>query len=562
MTKHVGRSAIARIVLLAASAVVCWAQSTPQFTVSLNPVTMPGLPSLQSSAWAQSGGKWLLVGGRTNGLHLFVQSSNNGATPPPNAFPTASANTNLWVIDPVNQKVYSESLQSAVLSSTIVAQLSANNAQRAQNGDTLYIIGGYGSNGPNMITFPYLTAIQVSEAINAIINQQPLTNYVQQTNTFVDCPQAGANAVASCQAQQQQQPCPTGPTYQQCIQQQQSTCLQQQQQATAQCASQVQNGSVSGLPTDTGYYARVTGGGMAQVGNYYYLVMGQDFEGLYSTAQGDYGKWPLNQVYTQQIAAFWFTPPPNLSAAVLQVWQQDPNDQSAPYHRRDLNVVPELSASGAPENIGVYGGVFVPGQDVAYRQPILIQNASNLAQVSAKVQKYQQLMSQYECAQLSMADQAGGNMIQVFFGGISLYFLDYKTMKLRMDEGLPFIQNLSTVIHNSSGVWSEFVGTEPLPGLMGADAMFIPNPSVTSVAAAPNGVILLNKLQGRTLVGWIFGGIVASTPETGITKTPPPQASNALYEVWVMPGTPPANYWIPAVAPVATTAAPPPKPTS
>ena len=196
------------------------------------------------------------------------------------------------------------------------------------------------------------------------------------------------------------------------------------------------------------------------------------------------------------------------------------------------------------------------------RQPILIQNADDLTQVSATVQKYQQMMSQYECAQLSMADQAGGNMIQVFFGGISLYYLDYKTMKLRKDEGLPFIQNASIVIHNSSGVWSEFVGTEPLPGLMGANAMFIPNPSVTSVAASPNGVILLNKLQGKTLVGWIFGGILANTPETGNSKTPPPQASNALYEVWVTPGTAPVNYWIPAVAPVATSATPPPKPKS
>jgi len=555
MTRHVGRSAIARIVLLTASAVVCWAQSTPQFTVSLNPVTIPGLPSLQSSAWAQSGGKWLLVGGRTNGLHLFVQSSNQGATPPANAFPTASANTNVWVIDPVNQKVYSESLQSTGLSPTIVAQLSGNNAQHAQNGDTLYIIGGYGSDGSgNMITFPYLTAIQVSEAINAIINQQPLAPYIQQTNTFVDCPLAGANAFTSCQGAQQ--PCKPGPTYQQCIQQQQNSCLLQQHQATTQCASQVQSGSVSGLPTDTGYYARVTGGGMLQAGNYYYLVMGQDFEGLYSTAQGDYGKWPVNQVYTERIAAFWFTPPPYLSAAVLQVWQQDPNDSTTPYHRRDLNVVPELTASG-DQNIGVYGGVFVPGQDVAYRNPILIENPSDLTKVSRTAQTYQQMMSQYECAQLSMADQAGGNMIHVFFGGISLYYLDSKTMKLRMDEGLPFIANLSTVVHNSSGVWSEFVSTEPLPGLMGADAMFIPNPSA---AAAANGVVLLNQLQGKTLVGWIFGGILAQLPEAGSSKTPATQASNALYEVWVTPGTPPANYWMPAVAPVATAAAPPPKP--
>ncbi len=553
MPRHIARYVIAGIVLLIASTVLCGAQSTPQFTVSMQPVTMTGLPSLQSYAWAQSGGKWLLLGGRTNGLHLFVKSTNHGATAPPNAFPTASANTNAWVIDPVNHKVYSEPLRSAGLSPTIVAHLSANNAQRAQNGDTLYVIGGYGSDGSgNMITFPYVTAIQVSEAIKAIMYHRPLTAYIQQTNTFVDCPQFGSNAFNSCKPQPPT--CSPGPDYQQCIVQQQNYCLQQQQQAITKCSSQVQSGSVTGLPTNTGYYARVTGGGMAQVGNYYYLVMGQDFEGLYSTAQGDYGKWPVNQVYTQRIAAFWFTPPPNLSAAVLKVLQQDPNDQSAPYNRRDLNVVPELSASGA-ENIGVYGGVFVPGQETAYRQPILIENADNLAQVSATVQTYQQMMNQYECAQLPMADQATGNMIQVFFGGISLYYLDYKTMKFRMDEGLPFIRDISTVIHGSNG-WSEFVRSEPLPALMGTDATFIPNPAV---AVAPNGVVLLNKIQGRTLVGWVFGGILATAARTEGT-TPPTHASNALYEVWVTPGAPPADYWIPAVAPMPTAATPPPKP--
>lgn len=555
MTKHIARYVIASIVLLIASTVLCRAQSTPQFTVSMQPVTMPGLPSLQSYAWAQSGGKWLLLGGRTNGLHLFVKSSSHGDTAPPNAFPTTSANTNAWVIDPVNHRVYSEPLRSAGLSPTIVAHLSANNAQRVQNGDTLYIMGGYGSDGSgNMITFPYLTAIRVSEAIKAIVYHRPLTAYVQQTNTFVDCPQAGSNAFTSCQAQQPK--CPTGAGYQQCIEQQQNACLQQQQQAITQCSSQVQSGSVQGLPTNTGYYARVTGGGMAQVGNYYYLVMGQDFEGLYSTSQGDYGKWPVNQIYTQRIVAFWLTPPPNLSAAVLQVLQQDPNDQTAPYNRRDLNVVPELDPSGA-ENIGVYGGVFVPGQETAYRQPILIENGIDLAHVSATVQSYQQMMSQYECAQLPMADQANGNMIQVFFGGISLYYLDYKTMKFRMDEGLPFIRDISMVVHGSSG-WSEFVRSEPLPALMGTDAAFIPNPAV---ASAPNGVVLLNKIQGRTLAGWVFGGILAATARTEGT-TPSTHASNALYQVWVTPGAHPQDYWIPAVAPKRTAATPPSKPKS
>ena len=555
MTRHRAEAFIGSIVLLTILIVPCAAQTPPPFTVEMTPVSIAGLPTLQSYAWGQAEEKWLLLGGRTNGLHLFVQSSNQGATPPPNAFPPAYANATAWVIDPVKHHVYAEPLKSAGLSPTIIAHLSSNNAQRAQKGNILYVIGGYGSDGSgNMVTLPYLTAIQVKEAIDAIITHRPLTPYIHQTNTYIDCPQAGTNAFNSCQPQPPT--CSPGPDYQKCIQQQQSYCLQQQQQAITQCASQVQSGSISGLPTNTGYYAKVTGGGMAEAGNYYYLVMGQDFEGLYSTAQSDYGKWPVNQVYTQRITALWFTPPPNLSAAVLNVLQQDPNDQTAPYNRRDLNVVPELSSSG-DENIAVYGGVFVPGQETAYRNPILIQNGSDLSQVSATVQNFEQMMSQYECAQLWMVDQAGGNMIQVFFGGISLYYLDRKTGKFRMDEGLPFINDVSTVIHslNSPISWSEFARSEPLPGLMGTDAMFIPNPQVQ---AAANGVIYLNQLQGKTLVGWVFGGIVAELPEAGGRSTPATHASNALYGIWVTPGTPTEGYWIHAAPPVRTRGTPPP----
>ena len=106
------------------------------------------------------------------------------------------------------------------------------------------------------------------------------------------------------------------------------------------------------LPTNTGYYARVTGGGIAQVGNYYYLVMGQDCEGLYSTAQGDYrqvaGK-PGLYATNRRLLVY---SPAQLKRRGTEGTAAGPNDQSAPYNRRDLNVVPELSASGA-ENIRV-----------------------------------------------------------------------------------------------------------------------------------------------------------------------------------------------------------------
>src|SRR4051794_2072694 len=50
------------------------------------------LPTLQSYAAGTYQGKWVLIAGRTNGLHKF---ENSGAT----NFPAASRNQEVWVID-------------------------------------------------------------------------------------------------------------------------------------------------------------------------------------------------------------------------------------------------------------------------------------------------------------------------------------------------------------------------------------------------------------------------------------------------------------------------------
>jgi hypothetical protein len=39
------------------------------YEVELRPVTIPGLPGLHSFAFGQHNGRWLIVGGRTDGLH-------------------------------------------------------------------------------------------------------------------------------------------------------------------------------------------------------------------------------------------------------------------------------------------------------------------------------------------------------------------------------------------------------------------------------------------------------------------------------------------------------------
>ena len=565
-----GRRTMRWLVLAAAGLAMLPAASVrgagpPGFTVELDKLDSSGLPGLHSYSLAQANGKWLVVGGRTNGMHELTQSSDGGATPPPNAFPPSKANQRVWVIEPAATQAWSTPVQN--LDPAIADQMSATNAQHVQDGNVLYIIGGYGqdSSTGQMVTFGSLLVIQVQETINAIVAGQPISGYIQRVSTYTDCPQYGTDAYNACVAAKSKD-CKTGPGWAACMKKVEAECWQgARREAEEKCIQSVQAGDRSGYPTNDGYYAQVTGGGMEQVGNVFYLVFGQLFEGLYSANEGDYGKWPVRQIYTERVVALNFTPGPPAKADVLTVYKQDPNDDSAPYHRRDLNVLPALNPVNGATRIAVHGGVFVPGQDAAYREPIYLDNGADPTTLTITVDRScQQVMSQYECGTLTMFDRTGGgagNMINVCFGGISLYYLSPPTKTLKMDTGLPFIQDLTAMTHYPDGSYTEYVRMKPLDGRMGTDARFVPMPGVS---ATEDGVIYLDTLKAQTLVGYLYGGIFSQTPDPALggeaaTQT---RASNAIYQVWVSPQPAPPGYWIPAVPPTSSTAKTPAKASS
>ncbi|MEY4460843.1 MAG: hypothetical protein RL429_832, partial [Bacteroidota bacterium] len=62
------------------------AQNWFPYEVSLQPVTFSGLPGLHSFAHGQYQGEWVLVGGRTDGIH---------ARQPFASFPAAQNNSNV-----------------------------------------------------------------------------------------------------------------------------------------------------------------------------------------------------------------------------------------------------------------------------------------------------------------------------------------------------------------------------------------------------------------------------------------------------------------------------------
>ena len=141
------------------------------FNIALHPISVDGLVGLQSYAVGQYNGKWLLIGGRLDGLHRRQPFA---------AFDPQGNNQNILVVDPMEKMQWSASLSSLPVS--IREHLSSTNMEFHQEKGYLYVVGGYGYNvkSDSKITFPFLTAIDLSKVIDAVINQQPISAYFRQ----------------------------------------------------------------------------------------------------------------------------------------------------------------------------------------------------------------------------------------------------------------------------------------------------------------------------------------------------------------------------------------------
>lgn len=146
------------------------AQSSP-FNLYLEPLAIPELGGLQAYAFGQHEGKWLIIGGRLDGLHRRQPFAT---------FDIAGHNNQLLVIDPVAKQKWSAPLSS--LSVGMQEQLSSTNMQFIQEGDFLYLLGGYGysATAGDHVTYNQLTAVDVPSTISAIIDGAPFASFFRQ----------------------------------------------------------------------------------------------------------------------------------------------------------------------------------------------------------------------------------------------------------------------------------------------------------------------------------------------------------------------------------------------
>jgi hypothetical protein len=158
------------------SSTALFAQIPGGYSVSLEALEIPGIVGLHSYSFGTAYGKWLVLGGRRDGLH---------ARQPFNAFPESMNNNELFVIDPLAGQVWSSEISSLPVS--IQEQLQSTNTCFHQKGDTLYIAGGYAysATAGDHITFPNLLAISVNDVIEQVIQGSLQTSsFIQVTNSF------------------------------------------------------------------------------------------------------------------------------------------------------------------------------------------------------------------------------------------------------------------------------------------------------------------------------------------------------------------------------------------
>lgn len=409
----------------------------PPFTVQLEPVITTPLPAIHSFAFAQSGGKWLIIGGRTNGLHGL--NSSDG-------FPPEFKNNVVTVIDTATWAFYTADLNQ--LPKAIADPMRSTNMQYIQEGNYLYMVGGYGYDSvANMfVSFPKLTAVHVDNMINAVINALPIASTIRQV-------------------------------------------------------------------TDTNF--SICGGDLGKIGSSYYLMFGHNFGGRYTDPPT-----PLfTQTYSDRIKKFNLTDDGTTITLSGFTYQVD----TANFHRRDLNVGPIVKPDGSLA-IGAYGGVFRKDSNLPFREPITISAGGTTVNTS-----YKQVMQQYTCALMPIYDSATQKMYTTFFGGISLYDFNDTTSIIKRDSLVPFVNDITTMTVNASGMVEETILPEKFQGLLGSNAKFI---STQNISTYSNEVIRIRDLPNtKILAGYIYGGIRATQGNFGSSSS----ANDTVYRVFITP---------------------------
>lgn len=257
---------------------------------------------------------------------------------------------------------------------------------------------------------------------------------------------------------------------------------------------------------------QVAGGEMIRDNGVFYVLFGQNYQGKYSLS--------LSGKYTNAVRQFRWD-----GLAIT-----DTASVTAPnLRRRDLNVL-RVEQKSEPLFVG-YAGVFNK-DDSGFSHPIYVRPNFNGRLSAAENHDISQKTNSYKAATASIYDATLDRNTHVIMGGIGQF--QYHPETGQWEEGdngapLPFVKSITQMIWQS-GIQTQYIQIPPvaeeLPELLGANALFIPNPALQY---SP-GVIDYNKLgAGETSIGWFFGGIKSQRPTSSMIY--PTSINKTIYEV-------------------------------
>jgi hypothetical protein len=277
------------------------------------------------------------------------------------------------------------------------------------------------------------------------------------------------------------------------------------------------------------------GGELVKLDNDFYLVMGHVFTGTYTAfeGQGEKSRESASQVYLNEIRQLKIEceATTGLTVHLVKAYKDD-----VEFRRRDLNATEFLSPQGL--GLAVYGGVFTPETQLSYSKPIYLMPG----QPPVVDTGFEEKMNAYNCPRLLIYGKASQTMYTTFFGGISRYSWDASTSAFVEN---PRVGNKSTPTYLDGLEWSDQISTigkvmtpgnektieavQPasLPAFMGAEGVFIGLPGIAR-ARAGSPILDLDALpRGKTLVGYIYGGIRAYPYQFPYTRGAAPYNSGA-----------------------------------
>lgn len=505
------------------------------YTLNISPVSAPGitdLPGIQSGVYAQTAptnaypsGLWVVFGGRTNGLHNFSPSGQE-------SFPPSCQNGAIYVINPVDWQVWTRPWSQTGVPDSISSPLSSTSQQYYQDGDTLYIAGGYSVPGTVSFTGDVVEqsrTITVTSGLENLAVGQTLSGIVPfPSGQDIFTPGTtiasinGNEVTASQDIQADATGASLAASTREFTTYDTLTAL-----SIAGLAQAVINGgdvtTLAGIRQMSDPRLAVTGGAMAELNGRTYLTFGHNFQGGYNGETAS-----ISQVYTDEIRSFRIIDTGrSLRIAGYQALRDPVN-----YRRRDGNLISIIGSAGQSE-LAYLGGVFTPGESgTGYQAPIFIGPAGRVSIDSA----YQQYFSQYTTANIPLFDGRSRSMFDILIGGISLY--DYSGGIPTEQPSLPWIDDVTSLVRSADGSFQEYT-MSPIPsvtpdgtGYYGANAAFFGNQALSTYC---NDVIRLAKLRGPTVLGYMYGGIYSTVQSTTTDTFSQTGASNQVFQITLTP---------------------------